>query len=86
MHYLLNDFKTALISLNNAQLINENSNKVYIMKAMCYISVGNIKKAKEEIESVRNESLEAKEIDKMKKMGSSSAEMKEAIERSIGSE
>ena len=56
------------------------------MKAMCYISVGNIKKAKEEIESVSNERLQAKEIDKMKKMGGSSAEMKEAIERSIGRE
>ena len=57
LHYLLNDFKTALINLNNAQLLNESSNKVYIMNAMCYVSVGNIKKAKEEIESVSNESL-----------------------------
>jgi hypothetical protein len=46
------DFKTALINLNNAQLINETANKVYILKAKCYIGLKNFKKATEEIESV----------------------------------
>ena len=71
LHYLLSDFKTALINLNNAQLLNEASNKVYLLKAMCYLSLGNLKKAKEEMESVgitNNGALGEKEIGKMRKM------------------
>ncbi len=52
LSYFLEDFKSALINLNNAQLLSDSSTKVNLLKALCYMKLENIKKAKEEIDSI----------------------------------
>ena len=65
----LEDYKTALINLNNAQIISESSSKVFICKAMCYIQILNYKKAKEELENINEaQEVRAKDVIKLKQI------------------